>query len=75
MTHGVIATQSMTWRTALKQVQTEKPAYESGAEGWWGEVIKRTAIGAGADPQCKWIYVASVASEQRLECYQVRVTR
>lgn len=53
MTHGVIATQSMTWRTALKQVQTEKPAYESGAEGWWGEVIKRTAIGAGADPQCK----------------------
>lgn len=53
MTHGVIATQSMTWRTALKQVQTEKPAYESGAEGWWGEVITRTAIGAGADPQCK----------------------
>lgn len=44
----VLTTQSM---AALKQVQKEKPAYESGAEGWWGEVIKRTAIGAGADPQ------------------------
>ncbi|KAI0718495.1 HAD hydrolase subfamily IA REG-2-like protein [Fomitopsis betulina] len=39
------------FKIALKQVQKEKPAYESGAEGWWGEVIKRTAIGAGADPQ------------------------
>jgi len=39
------------FKTALKQVQKEKPAYQSGAEGWWGEVIKRTAVGAGADPQ------------------------
>jgi len=39
------------FRVAFKQLQTEKPNYESGAEGWWGEVIKRTAIGAGADPQ------------------------
>ena len=35
---------------ALKQLQTDKPVYQSGAEGWWGEVIRRTAIGAGADP-------------------------
>ncbi|KAG1890395.1 HAD-like domain-containing protein [Suillus subluteus] len=40
----------------LKQsfkVQKENPAYQgaSGAEGWWSEVIKRTAIGAGANPQ------------------------
>ena len=37
----------------LKQVQKDKPAYhnELGAYGWWSEVIKRTAIGAGADPQ------------------------
>lgn len=38
---------------ALKQLQTEKPAYHgyNGAQGWWEEVIKRTAIGAGADSQ------------------------
>ncbi|EPQ57694.1 hypothetical protein GLOTRDRAFT_38464 [Gloeophyllum trabeum ATCC 11539] len=39
------------FRVALKQLQVEKPVYENGAEGWWGEVIKRTAVGAGADPQ------------------------
>lgn len=32
-------------------MQTEKPAYQSGPSDWWGEVINRTAIGAGADPQ------------------------
>ena len=37
-------------RAALKQVQIERPAYASGAPDWWGEVIKRTALGAGADP-------------------------
>jgi len=37
----------------LRQVQQDKPAYHAqlGAHGWWSEVIKRTAIGAGADPQ------------------------
>ena len=34
---------------ALKELQTEKPAYHSGADDWWGEVIRRTALGAGAD--------------------------
>lgn len=37
-------------REALKQVQIERPAYASGAPEWWGEVIRRTALGAGADP-------------------------
>ena len=37
-------------REALTQVQIERPAYASGAPEWWGEVIKRTALGAGADP-------------------------
>jgi len=39
--------------SALRQVQNDKPAYQgsSGARGWWSEVIKRTAIGAGAHPQ------------------------
>lgn len=37
----------------LSQAQKDKPAYRGqlGAHGWWSEVIKRTAIGAGADPQ------------------------
>ncbi|KZT08495.1 HAD-superfamily hydrolase [Laetiporus sulphureus 93-53] len=40
------------FKLALKQVQAEKPAYshQHGSEGWWGEVIRRTAVGAGADP-------------------------
>lgn len=36
---------------ALKEVQKEKPAFQDGAQGWWKEVIRRTAIGAGADSQ------------------------
>ncbi|OCH88267.1 HAD hydrolase subfamily IA REG-2-like protein [Obba rivulosa] len=39
------------FKTALKQLQAEKPVYVSGAPGWWGEVIKRTALGAGADTE------------------------
>jgi REG-2-like HAD superfamily hydrolase len=41
------------FKIALTQVQKENPAYKgsSGAHGWWREVIKRTAIGAGANPQ------------------------
>lgn len=41
------------FKVALTQVQKKNPAYQgdSGAEGWWSEVIKRTAIGAGANPQ------------------------
>ncbi|KIJ18619.1 hypothetical protein PAXINDRAFT_70747 [Paxillus involutus ATCC 200175] len=39
------------FKATLKQMQKEKPAYQSqsGAQGWWSEVIKGTAIGAGAD--------------------------
>ena len=39
-----------TCRIAIKQLQGEKPAYQHGADKWWGEVIRRTAVGAGADP-------------------------
>ncbi|KAF5370756.1 hypothetical protein D9758_002012 [Tetrapyrgos nigripes] len=39
---------------ALKALQQERPAYayENGAasERWWSEVIRRTAVGAGANP-------------------------
>ncbi|KAK7687114.1 hypothetical protein QCA50_009616 [Cerrena zonata] len=37
------------FKTALKQLQRKKPVYQGGSDEWWGEVIKRTAIGAGAD--------------------------
>ena len=33
--------------SALKEVQTEHPSYGKGAEQWWSDVIRRTAIGAG----------------------------
>ncbi|KAI0645440.1 HAD hydrolase subfamily IA REG-2-like protein [Trametes meyenii] len=39
------------FKTALKQVQREQPVYRGGAEEWWGDVIRRTAVGAGADPK------------------------
>ncbi|KAH8079446.1 HAD hydrolase subfamily IA REG-2-like protein [Cristinia sonorae] len=39
------------FKLALKQLQAEKPVYGDGARRWWGEVIRRTALGAGADPE------------------------
>ncbi|KIJ67892.1 hypothetical protein HYDPIDRAFT_126360 [Hydnomerulius pinastri MD-312] len=41
------------FKATLKQIQKDKPVYQgdAGAHGWWSEVIKGTAIGAGADPQ------------------------
>jgi len=40
------------FKIALKGLQNQKPAYShaEGAHGWWGEVIRQTAVGAGADP-------------------------
>jgi len=38
-------------KLALRQLQAERPSYRAGVERWWSEVISRTAIGAGADPQ------------------------
>ncbi|KAL4080364.1 hypothetical protein V8B97DRAFT_1931960 [Scleroderma yunnanense] len=52
---GVLSPDSLklSFKTSLKQVQKNKPVYQgnAGAQGWWSEVIKRTAIGAGAHPQ------------------------
>ncbi|KAF8513027.1 HAD hydrolase subfamily IA REG-2-like protein [Hysterangium stoloniferum] len=39
------------FKKALKDMQREKPAYAGGAQGWWKLVIRRTAVGAGADEQ------------------------
>ena len=30
-------------------MQLERPVYEKGVEGFWGEIIRRTAVGAGAE--------------------------
>jgi hypothetical protein len=39
--------------TALKDVQEENPLFSVGAQAWWREVIRRTALGAGAEEQGK----------------------
>jgi hypothetical protein len=51
-------------REALKQVQVERPAYASGAPEWWGEVIRRTALGAGADPTRESTFVYRSATSR-----------
>jgi len=55
---------------ALKDVQRERPAYAAskdvsmkpGAEGWWAEVIRRTAVGAGSDTTGTLFYLTRVCS-------------
>jgi len=46
---GVLPPESIksSFTKALKEVQTEHPSYRKGAEQWWSDVIRRTAIGAG----------------------------
>lgn len=39
------------FKVALKDVQEENPLFSVGAQAWWREVIRRTALGAGADEQ------------------------
>ncbi|KAG9221029.1 hypothetical protein CCMSSC00406_0002371 [Pleurotus cornucopiae] len=38
------------FQIALRAVQKERASYTGGNNAWWGEVIKRTALGAGGDP-------------------------
>ncbi|KAJ8486856.1 hypothetical protein ONZ45_g14534 [Pleurotus djamor] len=38
------------FKVALKETQKEYPSYVNGTHQWWGHVIKRTALDAGADP-------------------------
>ncbi|KAG8936845.1 hypothetical protein FRC03_009602 [Tulasnella sp. 419] len=40
-----------TFPKALKLLQESRPAYQGGKESWWSEVVKATAIGAGADSE------------------------
>ncbi|KAJ3808476.1 HAD-like domain-containing protein [Lentinula lateritia] len=39
------------FKIALKALQMEKPAYEQGSQSWWTDVIRRTALGVGVNPQ------------------------
>ncbi|KAF8161176.1 HAD-like domain-containing protein [Crassisporium funariophilum] len=47
---GVLPPEKMkqSFKIALKEVQTEHPSYKQGADKWWSDVIRRTALGAGA---------------------------
>ncbi|KAJ7901933.1 HAD-like domain-containing protein [Mycena olivaceomarginata] len=38
-------------RIALSQLRSEKPVYGNDTSSWWSEVIRRTALGAGAEPK------------------------
>jgi len=38
------------FKSALKKVQTDRPAYSGKPDNWWSEVVYRTAVGAGAEP-------------------------
>jgi hypothetical protein len=42
---------SVSGTLALRQLQAERPSYRAGVARWWSEVVSRTAVGAGADPQ------------------------
>ncbi|KAJ6499205.1 HAD-like domain-containing protein [Mycena sanguinolenta] len=39
------------FRIAIGQLRTEKPVYGNDSNAWWSEVIRRTALGAGAEPK------------------------
>ncbi|KAJ7287432.1 HAD-like domain-containing protein [Mycena rebaudengoi] len=45
------------FRAALHQLQAEKPIYGQDVSSWWSEVIRRTAIGAGAEINGKYATV------------------
>ena len=43
---------------ALKRVQAEQPVYANGATGFWHEVIRQTAEGAGAEASGMLSYIS-----------------
>lgn len=50
------------FRVAFMSVQAEQPTYNQGSQLWWTEVIKRTALGAGADEQALSSSLAQIVS-------------
>ena len=57
---------------AIKDVGKELPSYQHGALIWWSEVIKRTANGAGADPQSKVLITISQFLTSHLRSAEVQ---
>ncbi|KIY53950.1 HAD-like protein [Fistulina hepatica ATCC 64428] len=41
----------VSFKKALRRAQQNNPLFDKGSQAWWGEVIRETAIGAGADAQ------------------------
>ena len=39
----------------MKAVQKEHPSYAKGAENWWRDVIRRTALGAGGNERGEFV--------------------
>lgn len=46
----------------MKAVQTEHPSYAKGAENWWRDVIRRTALGAGGNEPGEFVSLMTVLS-------------
>ncbi|KAG5634780.1 hypothetical protein H0H81_000805 [Sphagnurus paluster] len=42
------------FRVAFRSLEKEDPVYSKGSYPWWAEVIRRTALGAGADEKGMW---------------------
>jgi len=49
---GVLDPHSLqrSFRLAFGSLESEQPVYTKGSQAWWSEVIRRTALGADADP-------------------------
>jgi hypothetical protein len=46
----------------LKAVRKEHPSYAKGAENWWRDVIRRTALGAGGNERGEFVSLMTVLS-------------
>ncbi|PPQ97387.1 LOW QUALITY PROTEIN: hypothetical protein CVT26_006621 [Gymnopilus dilepis] len=50
------------FKVALRAIQKKHPSYEKGARNWWREVIRRTAVDAGANEQRKALGLTTSSS-------------
>ncbi|KJA29019.1 hypothetical protein HYPSUDRAFT_155242 [Hypholoma sublateritium FD-334 SS-4] len=62
---GVLPQESIkhSFKIALKSVQKEHPSYNKGAEVWWSDVIRRTALGAGGNEQALDLYLSNIVQQ------------
>ncbi|KAG5731291.1 Haloacid dehalogenase-like hydrolase domain-containing protein 3 [Termitomyces sp. T112] len=50
------------FRVAFQSLERENLAYDKGSRTWWSEVIKRTALGAGADEKAIDAFLPQIVS-------------